>query len=152
MDKIVLIGDIALNGLISEQPEYNLNRLFPISDILEKHELVFANLEVPIKSGNSINQNKKVVLSSDYKVTKDLLSLLNISCVSLANNHIYDYKLSGLRATIDLLDELDIKHTGVGWKRTQVEPLIFNYKNNQKFCYIDCFVINSNINIYCISR
>ncbi|MGM0613687.1 MAG: CapA family protein, partial [Bacteroidota bacterium] len=63
------------------------------------------------------------------KPTEELLTLLNVSCVSLANNHIYDCKMSGLKATIGILDKLGIKHTGAGWKKDHTDPVIVETKD-----------------------
>ena len=124
MSEIALIGDISLNGIISSQPEKNPERFKQISLFLKSIDFVFGNLEVPVSGANEYNENKKTVRYAEKEVTKDILQRLNIGCVSLANNHIYDCKMSGLRATIDLLDETGILHTGAGWQKQHVEPVI----------------------------
>lgn len=58
--------------------------------------------------------------------TEDLLRMLNIGCVFLANNHIYDFKMPGLQATISMLNELGIYHTGAGWFSDHIDPVIIN--------------------------
>ncbi len=123
---ISFLGDIAFNGLISSNPELNSDRYeFPAS-ILSKSEMVFANLEVPIKVDDSKNEHKNFIHYSLLDPTEDMLKRLNIGCVSLANNHIYDCKMSGLKATIDLLDKIGIKHTGAGYLKEHVEPVVLN--------------------------
>ena len=123
---MIIIGDLAFNGIICSQQEKNRERYKDIAHILKNEDVVFANLEVPIKIRNTINEYKKVAFYSDYKTTSELLSYLNISCVSLANNHIYDCKMDGLKATINLLDNLEIYHTGAGWKNEHIKPVIFD--------------------------
>ncbi len=123
MSEIALIGDIAFTGIISSEPGKNTERYSHIVPILNKAELVFANLEVPVKSDNERNEYKNIIHFSGIQATESLLKLLNISCVSLANNHIYDCKMSGLRATISLLDQLGIYHTGAGWKAEHLDPV-----------------------------
>jgi len=122
--KIVVLGDIAFTGLLAYEPKKNPIRFLQISPVLRDAGFVFANLEVPIKVLEEKNEYKGFMHYSLPKSTKVLLQLLNISCVSLANNHIYDCKMSGLKATINLLDELGIKHTGAGWKKEHVAPVI----------------------------
>ena len=63
----------------------------------------------------------------------------NVNCVSLANNHIYDCKMSGLKATISVLDELDIYHTGAGWEEQHIEPVIIETGGNKLgfLAYVD---------------
>ncbi len=121
---ITLIGDIAFTGLLSDEPEKNAERFKEVSKILSGSDLVFANLEVPVGAGKSVNQHKKLIHSSLPEPTENLLKLLNISCVSLANNHIYDYTMPGLESTIGLLDKLGINFTGAGWLDKHTEPVI----------------------------
>jgi hypothetical protein len=126
MSEIALLGDIAFNGIISSQPEKNHDRFKQISLFLKGVDFVFANLEVPVNVDDEYNENKKILRYANKEVTKDLLQRLNIGCVSLANNHIYDCKMSGLEATINLLDESGIFHTGAGWKKEHIEPAIID--------------------------
>ncbi len=139
MKNIVFLGDVALNGLISRQAELNPIRFKDIFPILQNAEFVFANLETIIKSGENTNENKDFIHFADKGVTINLLKSLNIGCVSLANNHIYDYKMPGLKATIEALDKLGIYHTGAGWEPSHIEPSIINI-GSQKiafFAYVD---------------
>ena len=124
MPEIALLGDIGFNGIISSEPDKNHDRFKSICQLLSTVEHVFANLEVPVNNGNCKNRNKSVVHYADKNVTERLLRNMNISCVSLANNHIYDCSLSGLKATIELLDGVGIKHTGAGWGNEHIEPII----------------------------
>lgn len=120
-----LIGDIVFTGLLNTNSEVNNKRFSEVVPFLSKN-LVFANLEVPVKVDDVQSEYKKSIHYSLIEPTRELLKLLNIGCVSLANNHIYDCKMNGLKATIDLLDELGIYHTGAGWKQEHIEPLIIN--------------------------
>lgn len=122
--KILLIGDIAFTGIISEQPNRNKERYEGLMPFLNSADLVFANLEVPVRVDHTRNEYKNFIHYSLPGPTKDLLKLLNIGCVSLANNHVYDCKMPGLEATINILDELGIYHTGAGWLSKHVEPSI----------------------------
>lgn len=122
--KLTFLGDIAFSGLLSEDPTKNPERFKDVAPILQSADIVFANLEVPVKVSESINNYKNLIRYSLPEPTEQLLKLLNIGCVSLANNHIYDCRLDGLKATIEILDKLGIYHTGAGWKQEQTEPVI----------------------------
>lgn len=125
---ITLIGDIAFTGILSDKPQFNKERYAKLAKIINPDDLIFANLEVPVKDGEEKNDYKDFIHYSEYTPTKDLLKLLNIGCVSLANNHIYDCKMSGVRKTIELLDEMGIYHTGAGWKKEHTEPVITEHE------------------------
>lgn len=121
-----MVGDIALLGLHLTEPEKNDERFRQIGPVLQRAGMVFANLEVPIGAGSERNEQKKIIHAGDAQITEMMLKRLNIGCVSLANNHIYDCMMDGLMATINLLDKMGIRHTGAGWKKEHVEPVILD--------------------------
>lgn len=126
--KIALLGDIALNGLFVLEHGKNKERFQEVVPILQNCDLVFANLETPLRGNGEINENKRegrgVIHYSDLTAFNEVLLLLNLSVVSLANNHIYDFKKSGAKETIEKLEELNIKHIGAGLEKKEIEPLI----------------------------
>ena len=83
----------------------------------------------------SINEFKKSIHFSYHIPTRDLLRMLNVGCVSLANNHVYDCKMSGLEAIINILDGFGIYHTGAGWLPQHIEPVII-HKNGKKLAFL----------------
>lgn len=136
---IIFLGDIAFSGLISQQTEKNKMRYSEVIPIFKEADLVFANLEVPVKVDDTLNEYKDIIHESLPYPTAEMLRMLNIRCVSLANNHIYDRKMSGLQATIMLLDKLGIYHTGAGWLPAHIEPVIIkqNGLNIAFIAYVD---------------
>ena len=84
---------------------------------------------MPIKADESKNSYKTFIHYSLSAPTKDLLKLLNIGCVSLANNHVFDCKMPGLKATVRTLDELGVFHAGAGWLPEHVSPVIISEDN-----------------------
>lgn len=117
-----LIGDLAFNGLINI--DINKERYKKVTSFLHESDLVIANLETPVFEETTINRNKRLSLNSSVLVTRALLKEFNIHCVSLANNHILDYKYSGIKATVNILDEFGIFHTGAGWLENHINPVI----------------------------
>lgn len=135
-----LIGDLALTGLFTKDTSYNSRRIADIKTVLNnKHIATLCNLECPIYVENCINKNKNFIHTSDKTTTQQILKALNISCVSLANNHIYDCTMPGLKATIDVLDEIGVLHTGAGWKKEHITPVIFTEENKKVafMAYVD---------------
>lgn len=128
---LTFVGDIAFTGIISSQPELNKVRFEKILPLFPSNEMIFANLEVPLKTGEFKNEHKKLIHFSLEGPTKELLKSFSIRCVSLANNHIYDYKMPGLKATINLLNQLGIKHTGAGWLPEHTHPVFIEAPNTK---------------------
>ncbi len=120
------MGDIAFTGLLSDSSDKNIERFNAIQHTFNATDFIIANFEAPLKVYNSNNEYKNFVLYSLQEPTEHLLKLLRISAVSLANNHIYDFKMPGLTATIEMLNRLGIYHTGAGWLKEHIEPVIIN--------------------------
>ena len=140
---IALLGDVALNGLFLTQPEKNHQRFTEIAPILQSFPLVLANLETPLAGDNEFNPDKKdgkgVIHYTDETTVKEILPMLNITGVSLANNHIYDRGKSGLIHTVKCLETLGIRFTGAGYAAEHLEPVFFETGGKQvAFCaYVD---------------
>lgn len=126
--KIALLGDVALNGLFVSEPDKNSARFKDVVPLLKNCSMVIANLETPLSGNGKINtdkpQDKGVFLHSDINAYKQILPALNLSVVSLANNHVYDYRIEGVIETIDHLKKLGIAFTGAGYKPEHLEPVI----------------------------
>ena len=141
--RIALIGDIALNGLFVSDKLNNSKRLVSISKKLRDCDLVFANLETPLKGEGVANffklEKNGVLLHTAEDVLIEALKLLNISCVSIGNNHILDFGINGLKKTIELLNNLGVKSAGAGITEEIREPATFHIKgkNIAFFSYVD---------------
>tara|TARA_Y100001970_G_C14249827_1_gene870981 strand:- start:741 stop:1862 length:1122 start_codon:yes stop_codon:yes gene_type:complete len=127
---ISLIGDVALNGLFVANATKNRNRFLAISNILNKSDLVFANLETGVKVVNKANElkvkNGGIIASTTEDVLEEVSKYLNISAYSIANNHIYDYGDEGVKKTIEVLSKNNIHHSGAGYKEYHTDPVIIN--------------------------
>lgn len=77
-------------------------------------DVTFANLECPLTYDESEALYGKDVLWRSNPKGIDALTTADITCVSLANNHIMDYGGVGLQDTLDALDGAGIKHAGAG--------------------------------------
>lgn len=143
--KIAFIGDVALFGRfdIENLPkDYFKN----VSNFLNDFDLVVANLEAPFISDADVASkcNKSALISSRVENVA-LLKQLNVSVACLANNHIFDYGINGLKKTINTLEENNIHWFGVNDKSLYFEneklslhgfcsyntnPIGFNFSKN----------------------
>ncbi len=137
--KIALLGDIALHGLFYSEPEKNENRFQKARELLSDFDMVFANLETPVVGNGQLHLKKKeimgVLLYSDSLIISDVLSKLNISAVSIANNHIYDCLNNGVQNTTRTLNSLDIAFTGAGTEAEHLKPVIIE-KNGIRIAFL----------------
>ena len=136
MSKIIIAGDFYISepyqgsALISE----DLQRYFASVE----HFVV--NLEAPILNESSRSKIAKTGPSLQMlaKVINPLLNEFNISIVTLANNHIFDYGVNGLTDTIENLRLSGIRKVGAGLNEKEInETLIFSLTNGIKVAVIN---------------
>ncbi|HPW65756.1 MAG TPA: CapA family protein [Salinivirgaceae bacterium] len=127
--KISFYGDICLYKIDIKQFQFcpSLIKLLKLSDIN------IGNLECPITNVDTKEENLVVNMSAPLSS----LELINkFQIVSLANNHIRDFKIKGLRDTINALNSKNIKYFGVGKTQKQaIEPLKIT-KNGFKIAFL----------------
>lgn len=111
------MGDIMLSRAVGEhirtRPEdFALDE---VAALLQRYDVVFANLENPAAAGGSPHpvQNPHVTFRC-HPDTLRILKSLRITAVSLANNHMLDYGPAALAETLENLDAAGIGHAGAG--------------------------------------
>lgn len=114
--RIAVLGDIALIGKydLTKNPEAK-SRLLYVKNLLSKYDYVVANLEAPLTNRSKTRICKSVHLKT-ATVNVQLLKFLGINVVSIANNHICDFGIDGLRDTISILEENNIDWCGYNCK------------------------------------
>jgi gamma-polyglutamate biosynthesis protein CapA len=110
--KIALIGDIGLFGKYTIQNPEIKEYFREVSSLLKKMDVVIGNLEVPVCKTEIQKKGKSAYIKSDPE-NIELLKFLNITHVSLANNHVYDYGKKGYIETRENLERNGIKYFGI---------------------------------------
>lgn len=138
--KVLFCGDIMPGGVLCYQDEYvsdDIKSLFLNSD------LRVGTLECAIGDNIAFDSRKMALPFGKNIVYAPNDSLkrikeLNFNVVTLANNHIFDLGYEGLKNTISLLDEADIKHCGAGANLKEAsKPCYVNIKD-KTFAFIGC--------------
>ncbi|NQS98185.1 MAG: CapA family protein [candidate division Zixibacteria bacterium] len=130
------MGDIFLGNWAEDYIEkYGVDYPFRgCEELFADVDLVVGNLESPITEGGEIFP-KDFNLKSPPGCQEGLFAA-NICAVNLANNHIMDYGLTGLNATLSALDSSNIKYFGAGLNRkTALKEASFTIKG-QSFAFI----------------
>lgn len=125
-----MIGDIMLGRKAGETILKKGND-FVFRDILpffQKSDYIIANLEAPFSSDGRMLKGKNPHLA--FNINSKLISALkylNLFGVTLANNHLTDFGIEGIIATITLLKENGIEHTGAGRDlKEALKPIILS--------------------------
>lgn len=114
---LAFIGDVMLGRLVCREiarrpPESFWGTALPV---LRAADAVFANLECAVsRSTREWRRTPKVFRFGAPPEAIEVLKAAQISCVSLANNHVLDFETEGLIDTLDHLDEAGIAHAGAG--------------------------------------
>jgi len=118
--KILFLGDLFY--------DYNTikNDIISIGKYISKNNFItILNLEGPLL-GDDSEQKKQYSLCNSKKII-DILKLLNVKAVNLANNHILDQGYTGLERLIDQLEKNSIMYFGAGKNYAQaIKPTFIN--------------------------
>ena len=118
--KIALLGDVALFGNMSVIDNPRLSDYFSdIADYLGGFDYVVGNLETPFSVEMKKNGAKSAFLCSDI-ANIQILKLLHVKAVNLANNHMFDYGREGYETTKSVLTVNGIDYFGTEGKELRV--------------------------------
>lgn len=119
--KIAFLGDIALLGQFDITKNKNIRESIScLKSLLKDYDYIVANLESPLTNRRKSLVCKSMHLRSDEDNVQ-ILKMLGVNLVSLANNHIYDYGRKGLEDTISALEKNGIEWYGVDGKTVTKE-------------------------------
>jgi len=116
--------------------EFSTNRL-PFRhafEVLERSDLVFANLETPL-GREGYPREKMFAFMANPALAKVLLST-GVDIVSLANNHMLDYGEKGLLQTLDVLSRIGVPHVGAGRNIQEASNPVYLEKNGVKVAFL----------------
>lgn len=117
--RIAFLGDIAFIGKNSAQNSECWKRFGPIKRYLKQYDYVVANLESPLTS-YSKNIGGKSAYLKGHQNDAELLDYLHVTHVTLANNHMFDYRAQGLEDTIQALEKQGIQWYGINNKAVTI--------------------------------
>lgn len=95
------------------------------------------NLEVPLTDNYSPISKCGPNLLAKTSTIKGI-SQLKPSLLSLANNHIFDHGIEGLKSTLDILNKYNISYIGAGYNLSQASKAHIIQKDNIKVGVYSC--------------
>ena len=106
--KLLFAGDV----FITKPDNFTLET--GLQEFIVSHDIICCNFEAPIKTNaNPIEKRGPALFQSPDTPKK--LEKYGFNLISLANNHIMDYGVSGLESTINAFKSLDIPILGAGF-------------------------------------
>ena len=127
MVKLRFIGDIMLGrGVANTFMQLGSGHIVSgITPILNKEYIIIANLEAPFSDQSPYYKGKKEKLS--FGINPDMVKVLgdlNVSFVSLANNHMTDCGIEGIETTKAALDSIGVKYCGAGLNKQEAYQMM----------------------------
>lgn len=128
MIKITLVGDVMIGRLFNGRFIINKDHQ-AFSKKIKKHfkgsDVLAMNLETTLTDSETKYPNKKFNYKLSPKYAKMVLTDLskNMFC-SLANNHILDYEVEGLKETMNVLHDIGIHYTGAGLNKMEARRFV----------------------------
>lgn len=132
--KIIIGGDFCVS------PEYASANLFSeeLIELLNQTDINVINLECPVIKGNNqerITKSGPTLYTNDNIFEK--LKQLNISIVTLANNHILDFGTAGVKTTIEGCNQNNIKSVGAGENLREASKPIIIDQNGIRIAFVN---------------
>ena len=127
---IGLTGDVMLGRLVNKQIS-RTNYQYPWGDmlpLLKKTDLNLINLETTLTTSN-----KAVPKVFNFKSNPENVQTLKearIDVVTLANNHILDFDVEGMKETLTTLDRAGTLHVGAGLNLAKAQQPVIISKND----------------------
>ncbi|MFN3873601.1 MAG: CapA family protein [Ignavibacterium sp.] len=136
--KILFTGDFygghRINSLIQSQNYGEIvNDFLPI---IRNSEIAVTNLESPLTNSNKPIPKTGPFLKSNQEVVK-AFKFAGFNLVTLANNHIMDYGIEGLKDTLDILTKNDIKFVGAGFDFEQASSTLYKTVYEKKIAFLN---------------
>lgn len=114
---IAAVGDIMMGSDFPTPilpPKAGKNLFAHVKDELVA-DIIFGNLEGPLCEGGNTSKNVKSGRSYAFRTPSEFaknLAEAGFNCVSIANNHARDFGIKGVQSTMNVLDSLNIEHSG----------------------------------------
>lgn len=112
--RVFVCGDIVPGGVLPYQEEYISNSL---RDYMSQFDFRIGTLECAVGNGLPYDEEKmRRKMNIIYVRNEDLSRIkeMGFDVVSLANNHVWDMGVEGLKNTIRQLEKLGIQYCGAG--------------------------------------
>ncbi len=106
-----------------------------VAPALQAADIAIVNLESPVREESASTEIGSLILRGEPKGIKAMADA-GIDVVSLANNHITDMGVPGLRETRQLLDEHGILYTGAGEDAASAAVPAVVEKNGVRFGFL----------------
>lgn len=133
--RLYAVGDIGLSGraAATAQREGPAALFDEVRPLLRTGDLVFGNLEYPLAAHVAARQ-MFAASPGAARALKDM----GFTVLHLANNHVSEYGLAGLSATLTALQSVGLTPLGVGADRAKARQLVLTNLRGMRIGWLGC--------------
>ena len=137
--KIFISGDFApinrVSDIINQGKHGSLyNDILPL---IKEADISITNLECPlIEDGTPIKKTGPNLKANTNSI--EAIKFAGFNLVTLANNHMMDYGVDGLKSTINICNENNIGYIGAGYNINEAQKIKYFEIKNKKIAFINC--------------
>lgn len=140
MIKILICGDFAPNRRIANLIELGDYSFFDeVKPIAEHADYAILNLETPVVEDNSfaspIIKSGPIIKCSPNAM--DAVVWAGFNCITLANNHCFDYGQKGIEYTLKHSERVGLEYVGAGRDINEAQSILIKEINNEKIAIIN---------------
>ena len=135
---ILIFGDFVAEKLAVQHLKEKNALSHELLGYIKRADYTIVNLEAPVanESCHKITKAGPNLKTSPWTI--DYLKSCEFSCVTLANNHFYDYGANAVSQTINLLEEKQIDFVGGGRNEEEKCRILYKDIGKEKVAIINC--------------
>jgi len=137
---ILIAGDYCPRGRIQKIIESgDYQRIFgELNEVVSQVDYSIVNLECPITTGREEPIKKCGPNLQCSERGMDALKWAGFQCVTLSNNHFYDYGEDGVEQTLRTCEKYGIEYVGGGHNIDEASKILYKRIGNQTLAIINC--------------
>lgn len=140
MGCVVIAGDFCPQKRVAHLFEIGCfdKVLGEVRNVISKYDYSIVNLECPITEGDVSPIEK---LGGNLQCSEkgiEGLKWAGFDCVTLANNHFYDFEEAGVKTTLQACSKYDIDTVGGGENITEASKVLYKKINDKTIAIINC--------------
>lgn len=141
LTKITFIGDLTVDKPLLNYSHIGDNKFdfdkvfYNVKDEFEKSDLVIGNFETTLGGSKNYLDTEFMLLNTPDEFAESIKKA-NINILTTANNHTLDKDIKGLKRTLNILDNLNLEHTGAYRNKKEYNNILIKEINGIKFAFI----------------
>jgi poly-gamma-glutamate synthesis protein (capsule biosynthesis protein) len=149
--KIIVAGDYCPQGRVApliDSGDFN-SVLGGVRALVSEADYSVVNFECPVCKGGELPLEKQGPNLCCSGKGVESIKWAGFDCVTLANNHFYDYGDDGVSSTLDVLGKYHLDHVGGGANLKEASSTLFKKVKGETLAVINCteheFSIATNV-------